>query len=68
MKKLLTFGLCLWAFAGFAQKTILHCGSLIDVKTQMVLKNRSIVVEGKKIVAVSEGYLSPAKGDRKSVV
>jgi imidazolonepropionase-like amidohydrolase len=63
MKKVLTLGLSLIAFAGFAQKTILHCGSLIDVKTQTVLKNRSIVVEGKKIVAVSEGFLSPAKGD-----
>lgn len=63
MKKVLTLGLSLVAFAGFAQKTILHCGSLIDVKTQTVLKNRSIVVEGKKIVAVSEGFLSPAKGD-----
>lgn len=63
MKKVLTLGLSLLAFAGFAQKTILHCGSLIDVKTQTVLKNRSIVVEGKKIVAVSDGFLTPAKGD-----
>lgn len=63
MKKVLTLGLSLLAFTGFAQKTILHCGSLIDVKTQTILKNRSIVVEGKKIVSVSEGYLSPAKGD-----
>ena len=63
MKKVLTLGLSLLAFAGFAQKTILHCGSLIDVKTQTILKNRSIVVEGKKIVAVSDGFLTPAKGD-----
>jgi imidazolonepropionase-like amidohydrolase len=63
MKKVLTLGLSLVAFASFAQKTILHCGSLIDVKTQTVLKNRSIVVEGKKIIAVSDGFLSPAKGD-----
>ncbi|MCZ2478496.1 amidohydrolase family protein [Aquirufa antheringensis] len=63
MKKVLTLGLSLLAFTGFAQKTILHCGSLIDVKTQTILKNRTIVVEGKKIVSVSEGYLSPAKGD-----
>ena len=63
MKKVLTLGLSLLAFAGFAQKTILHCGSLIDVKTQTVLKNRSIVVEGKKIIAVSDGFLSPSKGD-----
>jgi len=27
------------------------------------LKNRSIVVEGKKIVSVSEGFLTPTKGD-----
>ena len=63
MKKLLTLAFSLLAFAGMAQKTILHCGSLIDVKTQTVLKNRSIVVEGKKIVSVSEGFLTPAKGD-----
>jgi imidazolonepropionase-like amidohydrolase len=63
MKKLLTLAFSLLAFAGMAQKTILHCGSLIDVKTQTVLKNRSIVVEGKKIVSVSEGFLNPAKGD-----
>ncbi len=63
MKKNLTLAFSLLAFAGMAQKTILHCGSLIDVKTQTVLKNRSIVVEGKKIVSVSEGFLTPAKGD-----
>jgi len=63
MKKLLTLAFSLLAFAGMAQKTILHCGSLIDVKTQTVLKNRSIVVEGKKIVSVTEGFLTPAKGD-----
>ncbi|MEY3918419.1 MAG: hypothetical protein RLZZ132_754 [Bacteroidota bacterium] len=63
MKKILTLAFSLLAFAGMAQKTILHCGSLIDVKTQTVLKNRSIVVEGKKIVSVSEGFLTPAKGD-----
>ena len=63
MKKLLTLAFSLLAFAGMAQKTILHCGSLIDVKTQTVLKNRSIVVEGKKIISVSEGFLSPGKGD-----
>jgi imidazolonepropionase-like amidohydrolase len=63
MKKLLTLAFSLLAFAGMAQKTILHCGSFIDVKTQTVLKNRSIVVEGKKIVSVSEGFLTPAKGD-----
>ncbi len=63
MKKLVTLAFSLLAFAGMAQKTILHCGSLIDVKTQTVLKNRSIVVEGKKIVSVSEGFLTPAKGD-----
>ena len=63
MKKILTLAFSLLAFAGMAQKTVLHCGSLIDVKTQTVLKNRSIVVEGKKIVSVSEGFLTPAKGD-----
>jgi imidazolonepropionase-like amidohydrolase len=39
-----------------AQKTILHCGQLIDVKAGTIQKEMSIIVEGNKIVDVQKGY------------
>jgi imidazolonepropionase-like amidohydrolase len=39
-----------------AQKTMLHCGQLIDVKTGQVLKEMSIEIEGNKILNVMKGY------------
>jgi imidazolonepropionase-like amidohydrolase len=46
------------------QKTVLHCGKLIDVKTNTILNNMSIVIEGKKIKSVQKGYVSVEKGDK----
>ena len=63
MKKLLLL-FCLSPFILQAQKTIIHCGKLIDVKALSVLNNMSIIVEGKKIVAVQSGYADGAKGDQ----
>ena len=63
MKKLLLL-FCLSPFFLQAQKTIIHCGKLIDVKALSVLNNMSIIVEGKRIVAVQSGYVDGAKGDQ----
>jgi len=63
MKKLLLL-LCLSPLFLQAQKTIIHCGKLIDVKALSVLNNMSIIVEGKKIVAVQTGFVDGAKGDQ----
>lgn len=63
MKKLLLL-LCLSPLFLQAQKTIIHCGKLIDVKALSVLSNMSIIVEGKRIVAVQSGYVDGAKGDQ----
>ena len=63
MKKLLLV-LCLSPLFLQAQKTIIHCGKLIDVKALSVLNNMSIIVEGKKIVAVQAGFVDGAKGDQ----
>lgn len=63
MKKLLLL-LCLSPLFLQAQKTIIHCGKLIDVKALSVLNNMSIIVEGKKIVAVQAGFVDGAKGDQ----
>lgn len=48
----------------FAQKTLIHCGQLIDVKTGKVLPSMTIVVEGKKIVSVTNGYAQLQSGDK----
>lgn len=46
-----------------AQRTFIHCGQLIDVKTSTQLPTMTIVVEGNKIVDVQKGYTSPAPGN-----
>ena len=43
----------------FAQETYLYCGKLIDVKAGKVLTEMTIVVEGKKIKSVNDGYIKP---------
>lgn len=65
MKKItaLSFLLLITALC-LAQKTILHCGRLIDVKTEQVLTEMSIVVEKDKITEVAKGYTSPGPDDQ----
>ncbi len=65
MKKwLFAAALLLGAQAGFSQKTYIHCGQLIDVKTGKVLPSMTIVVEGKKVSSVTNGYAQPGSGDK----
>jgi imidazolonepropionase-like amidohydrolase len=58
MKKSLLL-LTLISFSTFAQKTILHCGSLIDTKKGITTKEVSVIIEKNKIVAVQNGYIKP---------
>src|SRR5256714_6475628 len=48
----------------FSQRIILHCGQLIDVKTNAVLKEMSVVVEGNKITDVQKGYVAAVANDQ----
>lgn len=48
----------------FGQKTFIHCGQLIDVKKNEVLKEMTIVVEKNRIVDVLKGYSTASPGDR----
>src|SRR5688500_3225328 len=48
----------------FAQRTILHCGQLIDVKGGVVLKEMSVIIEGDKITDVVKGYLAASGSDK----
>ncbi|ALW87003.1 amidohydrolase [Hymenobacter sedentarius] len=51
-----TAALLLLAPAAFAQKTYLHCGHLLDVRSGKLLSQQTIVVEKDRIVAVQGGY------------
>lgn len=64
MRLLFTLLCCLSANLLFAQRTILHCGQLIDVKAGTVLKEMSIIVEGSKISDVQRGYVTAGNGDK----
>lgn len=50
--------------APFAQRVIIHCGQLIDVKNLQMLKDMSIIVDGNKIVDVQKGYLTASTNEK----
>jgi imidazolonepropionase-like amidohydrolase len=52
------------SFAASAQRTLIHCGSLIDGKNKEVLSQMTIVVEGNQITSVEKGLTKPGKDDR----
>src|SRR6187549_3970201 len=48
----------------FAQKTLIYCGQLIDVKKSEVQKEMTIIVQGNKIQEVVKGYSSATAADK----
>jgi imidazolonepropionase-like amidohydrolase len=48
----------------FGQRTIIHCGNLIDGKANDGQQQMTIVVEGNKIVSVDKGFIKPGSSDR----
>lgn len=52
------------AVSAYAQKTVIHCGNLIDGKSNEVQVQMTIVIEGNKIVSVQKGFTAPAAGDK----
>ncbi|MBF6642318.1 amidohydrolase family protein [Flavobacterium sp. J49] len=59
MKKLILFLSFLMSSLAFCQETYIHCGKLIDTKNGKVLTNKTIVVSGKTIKSVEDGFLNP---------
>ena len=49
---------------GQAQKTYLQCGQLIDVRQLQVLKEKTIVIEGNKILDILDGYQIGTAADK----
>ena len=64
MRKLLLGLLICSPVLVFAQRTILHCGKLIDVTKGQVLTEYSIIVDGNTIIEVLAGYTKPAGTDK----
>lgn len=56
MKPFLFSLLFLSSIVCVAQRTIIHCGNLIDGRSNEVQTQMTIVVEGNKIVSVAKGY------------
>ncbi|RMF60930.1 MAG: amidohydrolase family protein [Calditrichaeota bacterium] len=48
----------------YSQNTILHCGKLIDGRSDRAKSQMSVVISGKQITAVKEGYVEGEPGDR----
>lgn len=64
MRKLLILFLLFTPAILTAQRTILHCGKLIDVTKGQVLNQYTIIVEGNKIVSVQAGYATGSGTDK----
>ena len=47
-----------------AQRTLIHCGKLIDGKGNTHLSEMTIVVEGNKIISIEKGYKTQAANDK----
>jgi imidazolonepropionase-like amidohydrolase len=50
----------------FAQRTIIYCGKLIDVKNLQVLSEMSVIIEGNKVIDIQKGY-SPLSGNDRMI-
>ncbi len=48
----------------YSQKTILHCGTLLDMASNVPQKEMSIIIEKNKIIDIQKGYLKAATGDK----
>lgn len=60
----LAIALTMLAAPAVAQRTLIHCGTLIDGIRPDPQKEMTVVVEGNKITAVQRGYTAPAGADK----
>ena len=60
---LLLLSLFFFSFS-FAQRTIIHCGKLVDVVDLSIKEKMSIILEGNKISSVQKGFVKPAAGEK----
>ncbi|MEQ9425223.1 MAG: amidohydrolase family protein [Cyclobacteriaceae bacterium] len=63
MKTYLFLALLTISQVALGQKTIIHCGRLIDGTTEQPQTEKSIIIEGKAITSVENGYTKPGNAD-----
>ncbi|MEO1516473.1 MAG: amidohydrolase family protein [Bacteroidota bacterium] len=64
MKYIPLLYLLLCISASSAQQSILHCGRLIDGKSNVVQTEMTIVVDGQRIISVEKGFRPAQNGER----
>ena len=60
------FILILFSLSLSAQQTLIHCGNIFDARSGKLLQEKTLVVEGERIIAVTDGFRMP-NGDQKVV-
>ena len=64
MKNFLLFSFSLCCSMIFAQDTYLHCGNIVDVNSGKILSEKTIVVSGKTIKSIQNGYQTGGSEDK----
>lgn len=64
MRKFFTTTLLCVSIAVFAQRTLIHCGTLIDGKSDEPVSQVTLVVEGNKILRIDRGFTKPASNEK----
>ncbi|WP_417876187.1 amidohydrolase family protein [Winogradskyella sediminis] len=67
MRTLVSIFVLVCALTLSAQNTYIHCGNLIDTESGKVLKEKTIIVSGNKIISVKNGYVTPVNPEDVSV-
>ena len=63
MKNLILFVFVIFLNTVNAQDSYLHCGSIYDVATGKLLKEKTIIVSGAKIKSIKNGFVSGTSAD-----
>jgi imidazolonepropionase-like amidohydrolase len=64
MKLKITLVLLFLTSLTYAQRTVIHCGNLIDGKANEGQPQMTIIVEANKIVSVEKGFVKPGSNDK----
>jgi len=63
MKNLLTIILLCLVSTGLAQKKFIQCGQMLDVASGKLVKEKTLVIEGNRILEVRDGFQDGTKDD-----
>jgi len=67
MKKLFLFTCLFVTLVTFAQDTYIQCGKIIDTRNGKVLTNKTIIVSGKTIKSIQDGFINPTSANDKVI-